>query len=320
MVDIPNLWEISWVYAMDLLGNPKLIMMMVIPIILVYYWTIAGLYLIFDCTQWPGFISRYKIQPDTNNPVNTDDLLKVVKVVLINQLIVNTIVITLVVFILDELHVLETIDFKAVPTFPKLMLELVACGVFYEIVFYYSHRFFLHHKLVYKHVHKMHHQWTAPIAAASQYAHPIEHLISILSTSGFAVFRTEMSTALISILFLTTTSLIEHGGLHLPFLQSPELHDYHHYKFTECFGTNGIMDQLHGTSKTFVGTGVINRHRTLIGFKATVETVTPAKDSQSSKKKENSRDLIGVIDQSSTTKLQLNDDKITQVDMTNVYM
>ena len=43
---------------------------------------------------------------------------------------------------------------------------------------YYSR--FLHHPRLYKHIHKKHHEWTAPIGIVALYSHPIEHVFSNL--------------------------------------------------------------------------------------------------------------------------------------------
>lgn len=49
--------------------------------------------------------------------------------------------------------------------------------IWQEITFYYSHRW-LHTPSMYGRVHKLHHQFTAPIGAAAEYAEPLEFIVS----------------------------------------------------------------------------------------------------------------------------------------------
>ena len=36
----------------------------------------------------------------------------------------------------------------------------------------------LHHRYLYKYIHKKHHEWQSPVALAATYCHPLEHLIA----------------------------------------------------------------------------------------------------------------------------------------------
>jgi len=90
----------------------------------------------------------------------------------------------------------------------------------------------LHHPKLYKHCHKIHHEWTAPTGIVAVYSHPVEHMLSnqLPLWLGPFLMGSHLSVALLwySVAILNTT--VTHSGYHLPFLPSPEAHDYHHHK------------------------------------------------------------------------------------------
>jgi methylsterol monooxygenase len=55
------------------------------------------------------------------------------------------------------------------------------------------------------------------------------------------------------------STLNAHSGYHFPLFPSPEAHDFHHLKFTQCYGVLGILDYLHGTDTLFRSNKVTKR-------------------------------------------------------------
>ncbi|KAG1670634.1 Fatty acid hydroxylase domain-containing protein 2 [Nymphon striatum] len=153
------------------------------------------------------------------------------------------------------------------PSFPWVLIELVVCVLAEEVVFYYSHRM-LHHPRIYKYIHKKHHEWVAPIAITSLYAHPVEHILSNLLPPfvGPFLLGSHVATTWLWYTIAALSTLNAHSGFHFPFFPSPEAHDYHHLKFNQNYGVLGILDRLHGTDVNFRNSPIYDRHIMLLSL------------------------------------------------------
>jgi len=153
------------------------------------------------------------------------------------------------------------------PTFTRTVCEVFVFTWVEEFGFYYSHRL-LHHPLIYKHVHKIHHEWTAPIGIIGVYAHPIEMIVSnsMPLVLGPLLCGSHVATAILWYIMAVFSTTIAHCGYHLPFLPSPEAHDFHHLKFTNNFGMLGVLDRLHNTDAMFRASKAYERHFLLLSL------------------------------------------------------
>ncbi|MPC27536.1 Fatty acid hydroxylase domain-containing protein 2 [Portunus trituberculatus] len=84
--------------------------------------------------------------------------------------------------------------------------------------------------MLYKHFHKMHHEWQSPISITAIYAHPLEHALSNMMPVflGPLLMGSHVATIWLWVSLALLSTLNAHSGYHLPFFPSPEAHDFHH--------------------------------------------------------------------------------------------
>lgn len=182
-----------------------------------------------DLTGWPKCLSRYKVQPDSNPPAQVRRRIgPVILQVLFNQIAVG-LPFTIGAFWLMSWRGLAPI--RELPKWYVAGADFVLCLCVEEAGFYYSHRL-LHWPPMYQLIHRMHHEWTAPVAITAVYCHPLEHVLSNVLPPflGIWLCGSHITTAWLWFGLAILNTLNAHSGYHLPFFPSPEAHDFHHLK------------------------------------------------------------------------------------------
>lgn len=223
---------------------------------------IGIMFALVDLTGKPSWMVKFKVQKNSGIKVRAMiELMPVVLQVLLNQVFVQLPTMA-VCNVLKSYRGYDT--GLQLPSYTNTAWHLVFSILLEEVIFYYSHRL-LHHRLLYKHFHKKHHEWTAPIGITAIYCTPVEHVLSnVLPTAlGPALIGSHPIVHWLWAVLSASYGVIVHSGYHLPFLPSPEMHDFHHLRFNENYGIIGLMDWLHGTDASFRDSEAFKRHAIL---------------------------------------------------------
>ncbi|KAL8138716.1 hypothetical protein V2J09_004717 [Rumex salicifolius] len=149
------------------------------------------------------------------------------------------------------------------PSVWEILAQLAVYFMVEDYTNYWIHRL-LHCKWGYEKIHKVHHEYTAPIGFAAPYAHWAEILIlGIPSFLGPAMAPGHMITFWLWIALRQIEAIETHSGYdlpwtptkYIPFYGGAEHHDYHHYvgglsqsNFASVFT---YCDYIYGTDKGF---------------------------------------------------------------------
>lgn len=133
-----------------------------------------------------------------------------------------------------------------------LVASALVTYVLIDAGLYYSHRA-LHGRWLFRHVHRWHHRYTAPIVFTTTAVHPIEFLIfQTFVMLPVVVIPVHWAVYVLVVAYTYFIGMIDHSGIRvrwpLPLHSGNDFHDDHHVHFHCNYGHHTkIFDLIHDT-------------------------------------------------------------------------
>lgn len=185
--------------------------------------------------QFMPFMQKYKIQQD--KPETWEKQWTCFKMLLFNHFCIQLPLICGTYYFTEFFNI--PYDWDSIPRWPYVLAQCFGCAVVEDTWHYFLHRL-LHHRRIYKYIHKVHHEFTAPFGMQAEYAHPAETLILGAGFFiGILLFCNHVFFLWAWVSFRLLETIDVHSGyeiplnpLHLiPFYGGTRFHDFHHMNF-----------------------------------------------------------------------------------------
>uniref|UniRef100_S4REL1 Methylsterol monooxygenase 1 n=1 Tax=Petromyzon marinus TaxID=7757 RepID=S4REL1_PETMA len=216
----------------------------------------------------PGFIfqfipamKKYKIQAD--KPETMEKQWKCFKTLLFNHFFIQLPMICGTYYFTEFFS--TPYEWDAMPRWHVVIAQCLGCAVVEDTWHYFLHRL-LHHKSIFKYIHKVHHQFQSPFGMQAEYAHPAE---TVILGMGFFIGIMIFCNHLVLLWAWVTFRLLETilalpspcgsgyeiplNPLHMiPFYAGARFHDFHHMNFVGNYASTFTWwDRLLGTDSQY---------------------------------------------------------------------
>jgi fatty acid hydroxylase domain-containing protein 2 len=185
----------------------------------------------------PSILSRYKFQSKSTF-VSNELLWFGISITLFNVIVISLPAAFVNYYLASFFNL--SISMTDFPDWITLGTRIFGCMVVEDTLFYWTHRLFHTSPFLYKHVHKIHHKFTQPIAISAECAHPVEYLFGnvLPFAAPVLLLRCHGFTALVWTVVRISETMFAHCGYELPFFPGKQaFHDQHHEYSTGNYST-----------------------------------------------------------------------------------